>query len=93
MPRQKPKYTRKEKEQKPPREDLIKRIKEAKEHLPKSGVTSFFLQLNPEYDNVKGKSRLQNVLQLKITDEEVTEKVEALARLMTIPVVDAEVIN
>ncbi len=83
-----PKYTRKEKEQKPPREDLLKRVIEAKKLLPKSGITSFFLQLNPDYDNTKGRSRLANVLQFKITDEDVTIKIEALAKLMNTEVIE-----
>lgn len=82
------KYTRKEKEQKPPREDLLKRIIAAKEKLPKSGITSFFLQLNPEYDTVKNRSRLTNALQMKITDEDITIKIEALVKLMNTEIIE-----
>lgn len=85
---QTPRYTRKEKESKPPREDLLKRVMAAKEQLPKSGITSFFLQLNPEYDTTSKRSRLANVLQFKITDEDITIKIEALAKLMNTEVVE-----
>lgn len=72
------KATRKEKESVPIRDDLKIRVMEAKKALPPSGITSFFMQIYPEYDNTKGRSRLSNVLQTKSTDEDMTAKLEAL---------------
>lgn len=72
------KSTRKEKESEPLREDLKIRVMEARKKLPTSGVTSFFLKLYPEYDNVKKRSLLGNVLQGRSTDLDVTEKLEKM---------------
>jgi hypothetical protein len=79
------KLTRKEKEALPLREDLKIRVLEAKKHLPKSGVTSlFFHYFADEYeDSVKNKSRLNNVLQIRVTDEDITKKLEKLVVLLT----------
>ncbi len=77
--------TRAEKEAQPLSEDLKIRVLEAKKKLPKSGVTSlFFHYFKDEFnDSTKNKSRLNNVLQCRITDEEITKKLERLAVLLT----------
>jgi len=77
--------TRAEKEAQPVSEDLKIRVLEAKKKLPKSGVTSlFFHYFKEEFtESVKNKSRLNNVLQCRITDEEITKKLERLAVLLT----------
>lgn len=65
--------------------DLKMRVLEVKKKLPKHGITSiFFHYFKDEYnDSVKNKSRLNNVLQCRITDEEITKKLEQLAVLLT----------
>lgn len=77
--------TLKEKESKPLKEDLKIRVLEAKKKLPKSGVTSLFFHYFKETfnDSVKNKSKLNNVLQLRITDENITKKLEELVELVT----------
>lgn len=79
------KLTRKEKEALPQSGDLKIRIIEAKKLLPKSGVTSlFFHYFKKDYkDTVKNKSRLNNVLQSRLTDEDITIKLEELVVLLT----------
>lgn len=76
--------TRKEKEATPLNEDLKMRVLEAKKELPKSGITSlFFHYFAKDYlDTVKNKSRLNNVLQTRITDEDITKKLEELVVLL-----------
>ena len=78
------KKTLKEKLKVPLSEDLKIRVLEAKKRLPKSGVTSlFFHYFGDEFnDSVKNKSRLNNVLQTRITDENLTKKLEALVELL-----------
>lgn len=78
---QQKRMTRTEKVNTPINEALKRRVLDAKEKLPKSGITSFFLQLSPEYDNVKGRSLLNNVLQTRTTNEDITERLEDLAKL------------
>lgn len=65
--------------------DLKKRVLDAKENLPKSGITSvFFHYFKEEYPETKeSRSRLNNVLQLRVTDEGITEKLEQLVKLLT----------
>lgn len=84
MGRQK-KPTRKEKENEPISEDLKIRVLQAKKKLPKSGVTSlFFHYFADEYvESVKNKSRLNNVLQIRVTDEDITKKLERLVEILT----------
>ncbi|QCW20359.1 hypothetical protein [Flavobacterium phage FPSV-S1] len=89
----KKKLTLKEKQALPLNEDLKIRVLNAKKLLPKSGITSFFLQLNTEFDNVKGRSLLNNVLQSRSTDLLITEKLEKLAEIMQTQVTDAEVVK
>lgn len=78
------KPNRKEKETQPLSEDLKIRVLNAKKSLPSSGVTSlFFHYFKKDYkDTVKNKSRLNNVLQTRITDQAITEKLEELVELL-----------
>lgn len=89
----KKKLTLKEKQALPLNEDLKIRVLNAKKALPKSGITSFFLQLNPEFDNVKDRSLLNNVLQSRSTDERITERLERLVEIMQKEVIDAETVS
>lgn len=78
------KLTRAEKEALPASDDLKIRVLEAKKKLPKSGVTTIFFHYFNEYkDTVKNKSKLNNVLQTRITDKDMTEKLEQLVELLT----------
>lgn len=79
------KQTRKEKEAAPLSSDLKIRVLKAKKLLPASGVTSlFFHYFKEDYtESVKNKSRLNNVLQTRITDEDITKKIEELVVLLT----------
>lgn len=81
---QKKKPTRREKESEPLKEDLKVRVLEAKKSLPKSGVTSLFFHYFKETfsDTVKNKSKLNNVLQTRVTDKNITEKLEELVELI-----------
>ena len=62
--------------------DLKKRIIDVKAILPKSGITSLLIFRHPELNNVKKKSLIANVLQLRQTDENITVKLEALAETL-----------
>lgn len=72
------KETLRQKKTKPICDALKERVTKAREKLPASGITSLLIHRHPELDNVKKKSLISNVLQLKQTDEEMTEKLEAL---------------
>lgn len=72
--------TLKQKQSQPLSSELKKRILEVKERLPSSGLTSLIVFKFPEYDNVKKRSLISNVLQLRQTDEDITEKLEDLAK-------------
>jgi hypothetical protein len=78
------KQTRKEKEAQPLSEDLKIRVLTAKKSLPSSGVTSlFFHYFKEEYlPSIKNKSRLNNVLQARVTDENITIRLEQLVTLL-----------
>lgn len=78
------KPTRKEKEAAPLSEDLKIRVLNAKKELPNSGVTSlFFHYFEDDYKpTLKNKSRLNNVLQARITDEPITVRLEQLVELL-----------
>jgi hypothetical protein len=78
------KITRKEKEAQPLSEDLKIRVLTAKKNLPNSGVSSlFFHYFKDEYNaTVKNKSRLNNVLQTRISDQDITVKLEELVELL-----------
>lgn len=60
------------------------RVLEAKKKLPKSGITSlFFHYFKKEFkETSKNKSKLNNVLQTRATDENITTKLEKLAELL-----------
>ena len=79
------KLTRKQKEDEPRSDDLKIRVIKAKQKLPKSGVTTlFFHYFKGEYKGtIKNKSRLNNVLQARLTDEDITIKLEELVALLT----------
>jgi translation initiation factor 2 beta subunit (eIF-2beta)/eIF-5 len=79
------KPTLKEKQQIPQSGELKIRVIKAKLLLPKSGITSlFFHYFQNEYkETVKNKSRLNNVLQSRLTDKDITEKLEELVVLLT----------
>jgi len=65
-------------------DDLKARVLVAKKLLPNSGLTSLFWhQFKDEInDSVKNKSKLNNVLQCRVTDELMTNKLEELAQLL-----------
>jgi hypothetical protein len=69
-------------EREPSRADeLKKRVIEAKRQLPPFfGGT--FLHVFPEYQNDKGRTRLTNVLQLRASDDQITEKLEKLVEIL-----------
>lgn len=77
------KLTRAQKESRPKSDDLKIRVLQAKKNLP-TGVSSlFFHYFKDEYtDSVKNKSRLNNVLQTRVTDKDMTEKLEQLVELL-----------
>jgi len=75
--------TLKEKKNKPLNNELKKRVIDAKGKLPTSGITSLLIFKHPELDTIKKKSLIANVLQLRQTDEDITEKLEALAFTLT----------
>jgi hypothetical protein len=78
------KKTLAEKQAEPISEDLKIRILEARKKLPKSGVsTLFFHYFDAEYlDTVKNRSKVNNVLQCRQTDADVTAKIEKLVELL-----------
>lgn len=80
----KKKITRAEKETKPLSDDLKLRVLKAKKNLPRSGIIPlFFHYYSEEYkETVKTKSRVNNVLQTRITDEDITIKLEELVTLL-----------
>lgn len=77
--------TRKQKESEPLKEDLKIRVLKAKKQLPKSGVTSLFFHYFKDSfnDSIKNKSKLNNVLQLRVTDGDITNKLEELVELLS----------
>lgn len=58
-------------------DELKKRVIYAKKHLP-NGIVPLFVHVFPEFDTYKKRSRVTNVLQLRIADSEITEKLEIL---------------
>ena len=79
-PKKKP--TLKEKKNKPLNDDLKIRIIAVKKKLPTSGITSLLVFKYPELDNVRKRSLISNVLQLRQTDEDLTKKLETLAETL-----------
>ena len=59
-------------------DDLKARVIAVKKELP-AAVVPAFIHKFPEYDTYKKKSRVSNVLQLRIADADITEKLEQLA--------------
>lgn len=76
------KETRADKEKKPLSDDLKKRIIAVKSLLPNSGITSLMAFKYPELNTTKKRSLVSNVLQLRITDEDITVKLEKLAETL-----------
>lgn len=60
------------------RDELLKRVIEAKSKLPAYGVTSLFILSYPEYSEKTKKALLNNCLQLRTANEEITEMLEKL---------------
>ena len=81
-PKPQRRLSRKEKEVQPIDNTLKSRVIEAKKNLPKSGVSSLLTFKYPELDTVKKRSLIGNVLQLRTTDQDITEKLEALAETL-----------
>ncbi len=61
--------------------EFITRIEAAKKNLPIS-VVPLFLTKYPEYNTYKKKSRVANVVQGKVRDEKILEKLEELAEIL-----------
>lgn len=61
-------------------DSLKERVQEAKKRLPKSGVSSSLMFRHPDLD----RNRVDMVLQLRTTDEDITEKLEELADALEI---------
>lgn len=61
--------------------EFITRLEAAKSALP-SGVVPLFLKKWPEFNTYKKKSRLSNVVQGKIVDEDVLKKLEELVEIL-----------
>ena len=77
------KSTRAEKIKAPLSSDLKMRVLEAKKELPVHGLTALFFHYFKDFkDTVKNKSKLNNVLQTRATDEEITLKLEQLVELL-----------
>jgi hypothetical protein len=74
------KQTASEKKRLPADDSLKIRVINAKASLPKSGITSLLVYLFPALDTVKKRSLIANVLQLRSTDKDLTEKLEDLAK-------------
>lgn len=64
--------------------ELKIRVLEAKKGLPKNGITSLFFHYfkNEFPDTKKNRSKLSNVLQTRIVDENITLKIEELVQLL-----------
>ncbi|MCP4551945.1 MAG: hypothetical protein GY834_07905 [Bacteroidetes bacterium] len=76
------KLTRADKEKQPLSSDLKMRVLRAKKELPSHGLTALFFHYFKDFnDTVKNKSKLNNVLQTRQTDEAITEKLEKLVEL------------
>jgi len=67
------------------RADLKIRVLEAKNKLPSHGLTALFFHYfkNDFTNSTKNKSKLSNVLQTRITDENMTVKLEELVDILT----------
>jgi hypothetical protein len=77
------KPTRAEKIKAPLSSDLKIRVLNAKNNLPVHGLTALFFHYFTDFsDTVKNRSKLTNVLQTRITDENITLKLEELVELL-----------
>ena len=76
----KKKPTAEEKKRLPTDDSLKIRVINAKALLPKSGITSLLVYQFQYLDTVKKRSLIANVLQLRTTDLDITEKLEDLAK-------------
>lgn len=75
--------TRAEKINTPLSSDLKMRVLEAKKKLPVHGLTALFFHYFKDFnETVKNKSKLNNVLQTRATDEDITLKLEQLVELL-----------
>jgi hypothetical protein len=62
--------------------DALKlRVIKAKENLPKQ-IIPVFVHVFKEYDNEESKTRLSNVIQLRVSDKFITEKLEQLIEIL-----------
>jgi hypothetical protein len=62
--------------------DALKlRVIKAKENLPKQ-IIPVFVHVFKDYDNEESKTRLSNVLQLRVSDKFITEKLEQLIEIL-----------
>ncbi len=80
------KLTRSQKEAQPVSEKLKSRVLDVKKRLPKNGLVSLYFHYfksDDFKDSVKNKSRVQNVLYCRITDETITANFEELAVTLT----------
>jgi hypothetical protein len=67
-----------------PTTDALKlRVIKAKEKLPKS-IIPVFVHVFKEYDNEDSRTRLSNVLQLRVSDKFITEKLEQLINILKV---------
>lgn len=60
---------------------FITKIEDLKKRLPKAVIPSFIMRF-PEYNTVKKKSRVQNVLSGRVQDEDILNKLEILSNLL-----------
>ena len=62
--------------------DALKmRVIKAKENLPKSVIPTF-VHVFKEFNDEQSKTRLTNVLQLRVADKFITEKLEQLVEIL-----------
>ena len=62
-------------------DDLKQRVIDVKKQLPTYFVGTF-LHVFPEYQTEKGKSKVTNVLQLRVADETITDKLERFVEIL-----------
>jgi hypothetical protein len=61
--------------------EFITRIEAAKSALPNS-VVPLFIKKYPEYDTHKGRGKVANVVQGKVMNKTILEKLEQLAEIL-----------
>ena len=76
----KKKPTAEEKKRLPTDDSLKIRVINAKASLPKRGITSLLVYQFQHLDTVKKRSLIANVLQLRTTDLDITDKLEDLVK-------------